>query len=145
MSNMTRINHDEYIPGLRDLCRVIEEEGSIPAIQLVHGGRQAIPTDDAKELVAPSPIPCPVRQIVPRELSVEEIERIEDDFVDGTVRAKKAGAKMVELHGAHGYLINQFFSKVTSEGFKPGCQPCPALKLAGSWFESRCLAGPSWS
>lgn len=110
MSNMTRINHDEYIPGLRDLCRVIEDEGSVPAIQLVHGGRQALPTEEAKELVAPSPIPCPVRQVVPRELSVEEIERIEDDFVNGAVRAKKAGAKMVELHGAHGYLINQFFS-----------------------------------
>ncbi len=104
------INNDRVLKGLAGVFRTIHDYGSIAAIQIGHGGRQNRAALNGMPLVAPSPIPCPVLKIKPRALSVEEIKRIEDQFADGTARARKAGADMVQFHGAHGYLIHQFLS-----------------------------------
>jgi 2,4-dienoyl-CoA reductase-like NADH-dependent reductase (Old Yellow Enzyme family) len=78
---------------------------------LAHAGRQTntrrtggLPT------LAPSAIPCPVNKVTPRELTPEEIRKLEDAHVEATTRALRAGAEFIEYHGAHGYLINQFLS-----------------------------------
>ncbi|MBI1987298.1 MAG: NADH:flavin oxidoreductase [Nitrospinae bacterium] len=106
----TRIDGDEYLEGLSRLFSVIREAGSVPAVQLAHAGRQTSHKMTGEQPVAPSPLPCPVWKDLPRELSPQEIEKVEDDFAEGVRRSKLAGAAMVELHGAHGYLINQFLS-----------------------------------
>ncbi|MBI2877018.1 MAG: NADH:flavin oxidoreductase [Candidatus Tectomicrobia bacterium] len=106
----SRIDGDEYLEGLSRLFSAIREAGSVPAVQLAHAGRQTSQKMTGEQPVAPSPIPCPVWKDLPRELSAPEIEKVEDDFAEGTRKAKLAGAAMVELHGAHGYLINQFLS-----------------------------------
>lgn len=110
-----RIDNDRFIPGLKRLFGEIERRGSVPAIQLIHYGRQALSAVTGSELLAPSAIPCPVMsQFDPgykmREMSVEDINRVRDDFVSAAGRAVEAGAKMVEIHAAHGYLLNEFLS-----------------------------------
>ncbi|MDP6561228.1 MAG: NADH:flavin oxidoreductase, partial [Candidatus Binatia bacterium] len=93
---------------------VIQEAGSVPAVQLAHAGRQTSQRMTGEQPVAPSAIPCPVWKDEPHELAIKEIEEIEDAFAEGVKRSKAAGAAMVELHGAHGYLIHQFFSPLSN-------------------------------
>jgi 2,4-dienoyl-CoA reductase-like NADH-dependent reductase (Old Yellow Enzyme family)/thioredoxin reductase len=76
-------------------------------VQLMHGGRQSY--HDQK--VAPSPIPAPaVVKGIPRELTVAEIHALVAAFGDAARRCREAGFDFIEVHGAHGYLINQFMS-----------------------------------
>ena len=105
-----RIDSDEHIPGLKRLFSEIETHGVVPAIQLIHYGRQALNAVTGHDLLAPSAIPCPVMsQYDPnyfvREMTLKDIERVQNDFVEAAVRAAKAGAQMVEVHVAHGYLF----------------------------------------
>lgn len=65
-------------------------------------------------VAAPSAVPCRVERQKTRALTVKEITRIEDHFAEAALRVKKAGADGVELHGAHGYLIQQFLSPYTN-------------------------------
>jgi len=104
------IDNDRLIPGLKKLTDQIHKHGAKIAIQIYHGGRQANEMVTCQPLVAPSAIPCPVMQSMPKELSVGEIKELINKFADGAERAKKAGFDAIEIHGAHGYLINQFLS-----------------------------------
>ncbi len=106
----TRIDSDKYIEGLSKLFKVIKQAGSLPAIQIVHAGRQTSSKTTGLQPVAPSAIPCPIWQESPRKLDIEEIEIIEDQFAEAALRSKIAGAETVEIHAAHGYLINGFLS-----------------------------------
>ena len=107
--NLTEIIDDSYIPGLNELVKVIQKHGAKAAVQLQHCGRLTKSALAGAQPVAPSPIPAPGGEM-PRELSIAEIEKIIEYFSDAAVRAKKAGFDGVELHGAHGYLIDQFLS-----------------------------------
>ena len=113
-SGMTRIDEDRYIPGLRRLFDVIREQGSVPGVQLVHPGRQTKSDITGRETVSASTIPCPVWGETPRELTIAEIEELEDAFAQATRRAVEAGAEVIELHAAHGYLLCQFFSPLSN-------------------------------
>ena len=66
--------------------------------------------------VAPSPIPCKVTKEMPRELSIEEIKAIENKFINAAYFAHLAGFEGVELHAAHGYLINGFYLPILITG-----------------------------
>lgn len=99
---------DKYIDGLSKLADEIHKAGSRVIIQIHHAGlrkRGEITTtpitssdyDDGK--------------IKGRAMTLEEIEKVKEDFIKGAIRAEKAGFDGVELHGAHGYLLTQFFSK----------------------------------
>ena len=110
----TRLDSDEYVDGFSKLFQAIKDAGSVPAIQIAHAGRQTSIKMTGLQPVAPSAIPCPVWQEMPRELNPKEIETIEDQFAETALRAKQAGAELVELHAAHGYLINQFLSPHTN-------------------------------
>lgn len=110
-----RIDNDNYIPGLKRLFGEIEKRNSIPAIQLIHYGRQALNSVTGSDLIAPSSIPCPIMsQFDPnyhvREMTLDDIERVYNDFINAAIRAAKAGAKVIEIHAAHGYLLNEFLS-----------------------------------
>ncbi|VVB85312.1 NADPH dehydrogenase [uncultured archaeon] len=114
-TNVLKINHDRHIAPLKELFSLIGKNGAVPAAQLIHAGRQTLSMMTGHQPVAPSAIPCPVMKEVPVELDKDGIERIQDDFVAASVRAKKAGAKLIELHGAFGYLIGGFLSPYSNK------------------------------
>lgn len=101
---------DKFIDGLKKLSDAIKSEGARAGIQIFHSGRQTRSKIIGKQPVAPSPVPWRPAGEVPRELTDEEIEGLIEKFGDGARRAKEAGFDVVEIHGAHGYLICQFLS-----------------------------------
>lgn len=104
------LDDDKYIPGLMGLTETVKSAGAKIVLQLIHCGRQTTPSLCGRQPVAPSPIPCPVLKEMPHEATVDEIEYIIRAFVKAARRAKEAGFDGVEIHAAHGYLINQFLS-----------------------------------
>ncbi|MDK2876502.1 MAG: 2,4-dienoyl-CoA reductase [Archaeoglobaceae archaeon] len=110
------IYDDKFIPGLRKLSEIFHEYDVKCAVQLWHPGRYEISFDPDRTPVAPSPIPPPIfTKRTPKELTKEEILKIEDEFAEAALRAKKAGFDAVELIGSAGYLISQFFSPATNK------------------------------
>jgi 2,4-dienoyl-CoA reductase-like NADH-dependent reductase (Old Yellow Enzyme family)/thioredoxin reductase len=101
---------DSFLPGLEDLVKTVKEAGSMIALQLHHAGRETFPQVIGEQPVAPSPIPSRAMGQVPRELSCEEISELISCFGSAAKRACQAGFDAVEIHGAHGYLVNQFLS-----------------------------------
>lgn len=98
---------DVYIDGLRRIVDVVHEAGAPILIQLQHGGlktHRAV----SSEPVAPSEYED--AKVHARALSSEEIEGVREAFIEAAIRAEQAGFDGVELHGAHGYLLNQFAS-----------------------------------
>ena len=115
------IDDDRHIPGLGALTDAVKQWGSKIEIQLVHGGRQSTTAVSKLPVVAPSAVPCPVTGSFPRELSTQEVADLIEAFAQAARRAKIAGFDGVELHGAHGYLMSQFFSAhVNRRGDKYG-------------------------
>lgn len=102
---------DDFIPGWKKLIDSVHQYGAKIAVQLHHCGRQ---TDRATiggaQPVAPSPISCPVKKTLPRELTTAETYEIIDKFGQAAGRALAAGFDAIEFNGAHGYLIAQFMS-----------------------------------
>ncbi len=99
---------DAHVPGLARQAEAIHAEGAVAAIQLVHGGPQANPEVTGRENVGPSAIAPSEGAPTPRALTVEEIQAIEGRFADAASRAVEAGFDVVEIHGAHGYLLDSF-------------------------------------
>jgi 2,4-dienoyl-CoA reductase-like NADH-dependent reductase (Old Yellow Enzyme family)/thioredoxin reductase len=113
------INSDHLIPGLAKLAEACKLEGAAMVIQLGHGGRQTRPVCvPGVQIVAASPVPLDVPGqplgVVPKEITLEEIEEVQDAFANAARRAKMAGLDGVEIHGAHGYLIGGFISPKTN-------------------------------
>lgn len=111
------IDHDEAIEGLTELADSIHAGGAKGVVQLYHGGRLAVPEliEDGETVSASAVAPLSDRGFysikqTPRELTTEEVYQIIDDFAEGTRRAIEAGFDGVELHGASGYIIQQFVS-----------------------------------
>lgn len=109
-------DRDEMIPSLQQLASGIKEQGAKAVLQIFHGGRmcppELVPNGD---IVSASAIPAEKEgnekdQVIPKALSESEIESIIRDFGESTRRAIEAGFDGVEIHGANGYLIQQFFS-----------------------------------
>lgn len=113
--NQLGIHKDELIPGLKELTDSVHPYGAKIAAQLYHAGRQTNSSVTGLAVVAPSRIPCPVKQEMPTELTVAEIKEIVSDFRQAARRAKEAGFDAAEIHGAHGYLLNQFFSPYSNK------------------------------
>lgn len=110
------IYEDRFIPELAKIAEVFHEFNVPCAVQLWHPGRYEISLDPDRVPVAPSPIPPPVfSRKIPKELTKEEILKIEEEFAKAALRAKKAGFDAVELIGSAGYLISQFFSPATNK------------------------------
>lgn len=103
---------DEHIAGLRELVSLMKEEDTKTGIQLAHAGRKAVVDGD---ILAPSPIAFDETYKQPKEMSVEDIKETVEAFRQGAIRAKQAGFDIIELHGAHGYLLNEFLSPITNK------------------------------
>ncbi|GJQ24885.1 MAG: FAD-dependent oxidoreductase [Planctomycetia bacterium] len=107
---MLCIYDDSFTPGLKRLTDCIHAVNGKVVIQLSHAGKEALPYFTGLKPVSPSAIPSPLTKEIPRELTNEEIKDIIDKFIQGAVRAVNAGFDGVEIHMAHGYLVNQFLS-----------------------------------
>ena len=102
---------DRFIAGFKQLVDRVHKAGAKVGVQLYHPGRVTIPAYiGGLKPVGPSALPDPIWRQETRELTLEDIRRLVECFAQGARRAKEAGFDIVELHGAHGYLISQFMS-----------------------------------
>lgn len=122
------IYSDTHIPGLKRIVSIYHDQNIPVGIQLSHAGRKgsaAVPLQGAApleqsdprqawETVAPSPLPMTEGWPAPREMTVREIEETIEAFVLAAERALEAGFDLIEIHGAHGYLVNSFFSPLSN-------------------------------
>ncbi|MCW3106919.1 MAG: namA [Segetibacter sp.] len=118
---------DEHIEGLKRITAFIESQESVAGIQLAHAGRKASHTSPWKggrmlsfeeggwETLAPDAIPFREGERNPVALDKNGIEKVIADFRDATKRALQAGFKVIEIHGAHGYLLHEFFSPLSNQ------------------------------
>ena len=114
-SSQLSVTQAKNIPQLQRLVDTVHKYGTKIFFQLHHPGRQTSSTLlDGRQIVAPSPIMCKMMQEMPRELSTKECETLRDAFIRGAVFTQMAGADGVELHAAHGYLLNEFLSPYTN-------------------------------
>lgn len=113
--NMALIDSDQQIPSFKKLVEAVHQEGGKIMIQINHAGRQTSASITGSPIVAPSAIPCPVRKEMPKELSCDEIQKIIEAFTEAARRVKETRADGVEIHMAHGYLINQFLSPFSNK------------------------------
>ncbi len=113
---MIATDDDKYSPGLKKLANAIDKNGSVPMIELSHGGRYCHSGLTGMQPVAPSPIAgYRGRGEMPRELTTEEVEELVERFGDSARRSAEAGFKGVLLMGSTGYLISQFGSPLTNK------------------------------
>lgn len=118
---------DKHVEPLARINRFVKAQGAVPGVQLAHAGRKASaarPWEGGAHLpdegggwptVAPSAVAFGGSLgKVPHALTVEEIGRVQRDFVAAAKRALAAGYEWIELHGAHGYLVNQFLSPLSN-------------------------------
>jgi NADPH2 dehydrogenase len=104
---------DDHVEGLAILAGSIRKSGAKAAIQLAHAGRKS--TVEFSRVVAPSPIPFDGDSRTPDEMTKYDIEEVVSSFGKGARRALEAGFDMIEIHAAHGYLINEFLSPLTNK------------------------------
>jgi 2,4-dienoyl-CoA reductase-like NADH-dependent reductase (Old Yellow Enzyme family) len=118
---------DAHIEKLKQITNFIKSQGAVAGIQLAHAGRKASRSrpweGDANieegqggwSVVGASAIAFSESFRVPHELSLAEIEKVQQLFIDATLRALKAGFQWLELHAAHGYLIHSFLSPLSNQ------------------------------
>ena len=105
------IHRDETVPGLRKLGEEVHQHGGRIVFQLYHGGMQTSKDLLGQTPIGPSPaVRNPVSFARPREMTPDDIEQAIEAFADAAGRAAEAGADGVQIHAAHGYLVNQFLS-----------------------------------
>jgi 2,4-dienoyl-CoA reductase-like NADH-dependent reductase (Old Yellow Enzyme family)/NADPH-dependent 2,4-dienoyl-CoA reductase/sulfur reductase-like enzyme len=112
--HQARIYDDRFVEGLTRIAAAMKAEGAVPAVQIHHGGRQTSARVIHQQPVAPSPIPCPAIRGEVTPLTMDGIQALVEKFGDAARRAVAAGFELVEIHGAHGYLINQFLSRFSN-------------------------------
>lgn len=117
---------DEQAQPLGDIARFARAQGCVAAIQLAHAGRKASAalgwqaqrtlseTEGGWTPLAPSALPFGEAYAVPRELDAAGIRQVVEQFAAGAGRARDAGYRVIEIHGAHGYLLHQFLSPISN-------------------------------
>ena len=122
---------DEQIDDYAHVARFIRDLGSVPAIQLGHAGRKAsvksamhdwapLDASDAEQGyppwqgIAPSALPAAPGKHIPKAMDQRDMDTVIDAFASATRRAAQAGFQVLEIHGAHGYLLHQFLSPLSN-------------------------------
>lgn len=117
---------DEHIDFLQRINEFITAQGAVPGIQLAHAGRKAShhkPWEGGKALtkeegawqtLAPSPIAFTEGEPLSKEMDADDIRRFINDFTEAAKRSISAGFKVIEIHAAHGYLLNSFLSPLSN-------------------------------
>lgn len=122
------IYKDEHIEGLSRIATQIKQNGAVAGIQLAHAGRKAsnwaaggesrvlhTPEVGGWEVIAPSAIAFAEGTPIPRAMTMQDIEAVQQAFADAATRALKAGFELIEIHSAHGYLLNEFLSPLANQ------------------------------
>ncbi|OIK23911.1 NADH:flavin oxidoreductase/NADH oxidase [Streptomyces malaysiense] len=114
--------NDTQVEAFRRITRFLSAQGTVPGVQLAHSGRKASterpwkggapvgPEGHGWQPLAPSPLPFAEGHPVPTELTVDQIKDMVEQFGRAARRALEAGFEVVEIHGAHGYLVHEFLS-----------------------------------
>lgn len=118
---------DEHVEMLKRITKYSHELGGKVGIQIGHAGRKgsldalwdrgrvSVPNEEGGwDVIAPSPIAFTDSYKLPREMTLEDIEMVKNQFVSAAKRAVDAGFDVIELHGAHGYLIHSFLSPLSN-------------------------------
>lgn len=138
----TGLWNDEQAEAFTPIARLIKGIGAVPGIQLAHAGRKAsanrpwmgddhLPVDHPEgwEPIAPSPQPFGANLWrAPREMTLDDIRRVQEGFVSAAKRALEVGFEWLVLHFAHGYLGQSFFSPLANQ----------RTDAYGGSFENRC-------
>lgn len=110
------IDSDSHIEPLKKLTDAVHAYGTAFFMELYHPGRQgSSELNGGRKMFAPSEIPCGLTQQPVCAMTVEDIDYMVEKFVEGAIRSQKGGADGVLLHGAHGYLLNEFLSPYTNK------------------------------
>lgn len=110
------VTRDRNVPAIARLVGAVHRHGAKLFLQLHHPGRETYSSlIGGQPVVAPSAIPCKRTQQRTRALEHDEVQHIRDEFIEGAVRAQRAGVDGIELHCAHGYLLEQFLSPYTNK------------------------------
>ena len=125
--------HDGQVEGLARVARFLEDNGSVPGIQLAHAGRKAserrpwhgeTPVDDEDvsergeapwQTIGPSALPYAEGWHVPAEMTLDDIADVKRGFREAAARSLDAGFKVIEVYAAHGFLLHQFYSPLANE------------------------------
>ena len=110
--NQLSIAEDAVIPAYQRLTDAIHARGAAVFAQLHHAGVRA--QDSGRPAIGPSGISLWDPDSAARTMTMEDIARVKECFVSAALRAKEAGFDGVEIHSAHGYLLNQFYSPLTN-------------------------------
>ncbi len=108
------IHTDDFAADMRSVTQAVHDEGGKICIQLVHAGAQTTAETAGRRPLAPSAIKVEQFPEEPEAMSKADIDEIVSAFGDGARRAKAYGFDAIQLHAAHGYLINQFLSPLTN-------------------------------
>lgn len=107
--------NDDNMEAFKKLADGIHKYGSKLSIQLHHCGRETTPDNIyGQQPLGVTGEPCPMYRTIPHEMTTEEIYDLIEKFGDAAVRAKRAGADAVEIHGGHSYLLAQFTSSMSN-------------------------------
>lgn len=106
---------DEMVQEHKELVDRVHKAGAKIAVQVYHAGRESNSSITGKRPVAPSAIQDPTQPETPKELTTEQVKELVEKFAQAIRRYKEAGYDAIELHGAHGYLINQFVSPFSNK------------------------------
>ena len=108
------IHTDEFAQDMKELVRAVHDEDGKICIQLVHAGGQTDSGSAGRQPLAPSSLEVEQFPEIPAAMSRQDIDAVVAAFEDAARRAREYGFDAVQLHGAHGYLINQFLSPLTN-------------------------------
>jgi 2,4-dienoyl-CoA reductase-like NADH-dependent reductase (Old Yellow Enzyme family) len=109
------LHTDDFIGDMKKISAAVHEEGGKICMQLVHSGGQTSAEVIGRTPLAPSAVAAEQYQgVTPDEMSFRDIKEVAAAFEQAAKRAKDSGFDAVQLHGAHGYLINQFLSPLTN-------------------------------
>ncbi|GHB49926.1 NADH oxidase [Pseudovibrio japonicus] len=115
VAHQISVDHDDNIEGLKKLADAVHRHGSRMFIQIYHTSRQAIPAGVGRtEAQAPSKVWEPTLGVMPRPMTLTEIEQTIEDFAAAAERCQKAGFDGIQIHAAHGYLISAFLTPHTN-------------------------------
>ncbi len=121
--------NEKQVNAFNPIVEFCKSCGSVMGIQLAHAGRKASVNapwlregqgplkreDGAWQVLGPSPIPFDDDYPIPKQMDDSDIKKVVKDFANGAKNANKAGFDVIEIHAAHGYLINEFLSPISNK------------------------------
>ena len=110
----TGVHNDDLVDGLSRITKAVHKRPTRIFVQISHAGRQTKEKISGSPPLSPSAIYEPVFKITPIEMTIADINKVIEDFIQAGLRAKESGFDGIQLHIAHGYLLSSFISPYTN-------------------------------